>query len=133
MLILIVEKGSSFDELGFFSLIPFPFSITFLFAPICDIYYFKCGKRKTYIIPSIILIGLLGLYLAEKIEGFIDEINIQAFLLYGIIISFLISITYIGTDGWLVNTLDECYYGLGAATMYIGLRFGRFIGFELFI
>jgi len=44
-----------------------------------------------------------------------------------------VSFIDIATDGWLVNMLDECYYGSGAAIMYIGKLVGRFIGFEIFV
>ncbi len=80
-----------------------------------------------------IAISLIGFYLAEKIEGLLDDLNVLAFLFYGIIVCITVSFVDIATDGWLVNMLDECYYGSGAAIMYIGKLVGRFIGFEIFV
>ena len=106
----------------------------FLWAPILDVYYFEwAGKRKTYLIPAIIIIGCINLYLGSRIDNFIDNVDVKLILLFGLTIVFTLSLMVISIDGWLIHILDECYYGVGAATRHIGRITGNFIGFILFI
>jgi len=49
---ILSEKGASYTQLSYLSLVVYPNTIKFIFAPIIDSFYFKqFGKRKTYIIP----------------------------------------------------------------------------------
>ena len=117
MMILLIEKGADYNDIGILSIIVIPISLKFLVAPILDVYYFDwAGKRKTYIISTIFIIGLINLYLGSRINGLIETLDIKFLFSYGLTITILLSLMGIGIDGWLVLILDTNYYGLGAST-----------------
>ncbi len=65
MLVLLIEQGADYDEIAILSLIAIPFALKFLIAPVCDIYYLDwVGKRKTYILSSILLVSICNLIAA---------------------------------------------------------------------
>ncbi len=67
-MILLIEKGASYNDLGILSFVTIPSGFKFLIAPILDVYYFEwAGKRKTYIISTIVLNGMVNLYTAPRI------------------------------------------------------------------
>lgn len=62
--IILTERNVSYSKIGMFSFCAMPFAIKFLWSPLLDYYFIeRIGKRKTYIVPANILIGMLFLYL----------------------------------------------------------------------
>ncbi len=103
MMVLFIESGADYKELGILSIITLPIAFKFLIAPILDVYYFEwAGKRKTYIISTITLIGFINLYIADKLEIILTNVEIDKILGFGLTITFLTSLMGIGIDGWLV-------------------------------
>jgi PAT family acetyl-CoA transporter-like MFS transporter 1 len=59
---ILQEKSVSYTEQAVFSLVSWPFSIKLLWAPIVDSWYSeKFGRRKTWLVPAQLAIGLVML------------------------------------------------------------------------
>ena len=60
---ILKDHGASFSSLGTFSLQSWPFSLKLLWAPLVDcLYISRFGRRKTWMVPSQVLIGLVMIY-----------------------------------------------------------------------
>jgi MFS transporter, PAT family, solute carrier family 33 (acetyl-CoA transportor), member 1 len=113
--------------------------VKILWAPIIDsVYIKKIGRRKTWLIPSQILIGLSMLYLAQKVDGWFGEdstqkpqvllITIVFFLLW-----FLTATQDIAVDGWAITMLLRRNVGYAATVNCLGQSFGALLGFIVFL
>jgi hypothetical protein len=57
---ILKDRGASYSAIGTFALTSWPFSIKLLWAPLVDsIYNPQIGRRKTWLVPVQILIGVL--------------------------------------------------------------------------
>lgn len=72
---ILSSRKVTFSDQGTFSFVFWPFSMKLLWAPIVDSLFFKrFGRRKSWLVPVQLLIGILMLSLANVAQG----------LLYGI-------------------------------------------------
>jgi hypothetical protein len=64
----------TFTDLGLFSLAGYPYSLKLLWSPIVDSYFWRrIGRRKSWIIPTQLLIGLGFLLISGRVEGWLDN------------------------------------------------------------
>mmetsp|Transcript_69278 Transcript_69278/g.185719 ORF Transcript_69278/g.185719 Transcript_69278/m.185719 type:complete len:194 (-) Transcript_69278:1233-1814(-) len=72
----------SFSEMGTFSLATWPFSLKLLWAPIVDsVYSESFGRRKTWMVPAQIAIGIILLYMAQSVEGMVQARDVYSLTL----------------------------------------------------
>lgn len=71
---ILSSKNISYAEQGFFSLAFWPFSLKLLWAPIVDaIYSKKLGRRKSWLIPLQLLIGLYMISFSGYVRSLFDN------------------------------------------------------------
>lgn len=98
---VILKKKLSYVEVGTFLLCSYPFSLKILWSPLVDSYYFKkIGLRKSWIIPSQFLAGILLYYLGINVNNFLEENKIFHMSVIATIIMFLVATQDIAVDGW---------------------------------
>ena len=69
---LLTDYSVNYSQQGTFSFANWPFSIKLLWAPIVDsIYVHRFGRRKSWLIPAQLLIGLFMISLADTVEKLI--------------------------------------------------------------
>eukprot|EP01017_Pseudomicrothorax_dubius_P047821 TRINITY_DN8628_c0_g1_i2.p1 TRINITY_DN8628_c0_g1~~TRINITY_DN8628_c0_g1_i2.p1 ORF type:complete len:429 (-),score=53.63 TRINITY_DN8628_c0_g1_i2:132-1418(-) len=129
-----MEKKISTNDLGILSFIPYPFSFKFLIAPLTDIYFFKkFGRKKSYVVPSQYIAGIVTIIFSFKVEQLIEERQVVAITIIGFLIVFCISIQDIALDSWLVTLVRPENYVWGGACFYLAIYSGGLIGFNMVI
>lgn len=75
---ILASKKTSFSDQGTFSFVFWPFSIKLLWAPFVDsIFFKKFGRRKSWLVPIQLIIGILMLTLAHVAENVLGNIQSQ--------------------------------------------------------
>lgn len=110
-----------------------------LWAPIVDSAYIKAvGRRKTWLVPSQLLIGAFMIYLAANVDEWLGdgaENRPQMFMLTSVffILWFLTATQDIAVDGWALTMLQRRNVGHAATCNAVGQTAGGFIGFVVFL
>ena len=74
--IIMMSKKASFSDQGTFSFVLWPFSLKLLWAPIVDSIFIKrFGRRKSWLIPVQLLIGMFMITSAYTVESFLYNIQ----------------------------------------------------------
>jgi MFS transporter, PAT family, solute carrier family 33 (acetyl-CoA transportor), member 1 len=113
--------------------------VKILWAPIVDCFYSKTfGRRKSWLIPTQILIGSSLLFLSTKIDSWFgdgDTQKPQVVLITAVffLVWFLTATQDIVVDGWAVAMLKRRNVGYAATANLIGQNFGSLLGFIVFL
>lgn len=132
--VILIKKGADSKSLSQLTIMAYPFSLKFLFAPLVDNYYFKgFGKHKTYIIFSNYAIcGFLVLN-AFFIEDWIKNLEITNITAIGFVIALGLAFQSIAVDAWppsLVRPENIRYVGF---ISNFGQMLGIVFAYNLFI
>ena len=72
--LILKERGASFSDIALFSVCSLPFSAKLFWAPIVDsVYSESVGRRKTWLVPTQLLIGVMMLYVASRMPVWLGE------------------------------------------------------------
>jgi PAT family acetyl-CoA transporter-like MFS transporter 1 len=128
-------KSTNYTDLGIFSLAVWPYSLKLLWSPIVDCYYSEKlgGRRKSWIIPTQLLIGLCMAILAYYIEDLIhnNRIHLLAILFFFLII--LVATQDIAVDGWALTLLSSHNLSYASTSQSIGQNIGYFLSYSVFL
>mmetsp|Transcript_118993 Transcript_118993/g.379459 ORF Transcript_118993/g.379459 Transcript_118993/m.379459 type:complete len:470 (-) Transcript_118993:574-1983(-) len=126
------ERGASFSDVGTFSLNSWPFSLKLFWAPLVDTVYFRrIGRRKTWLVPAQLLIGLVMMMMSTCVDSLLyaekpDVVTLTAlfFLLY-----LMCATQDIAVDGWALTMLRPESVGWAATCNAAGQTLGAAFGF----
>lgn len=115
--------------MGLFSFAFWPFSLKLIWAPIVDSAYFKkIGRRKSWLIPVQLLLGLSFLYLSSHIDFIMNHVNEGSIIVWftGILTfnMFLAATQDIAVDGWALTILSEQNIRLASTCNSVGQTLG---------
>mmetsp|Transcript_18733 Transcript_18733/g.30597 ORF Transcript_18733/g.30597 Transcript_18733/m.30597 type:complete len:515 (+) Transcript_18733:249-1793(+) len=133
--LLLQEKKLSYDEQGVFNSVSWPYSLKILWAPIVDTIFIKTfGRRKSWLVPTQLLIGILLLVTPSILDSLLGEDGSgkpKVFELTALFFVFyLLAATQdIALDGWAVTMLSRRNIGYASTCNAIGQTFGFFIAF----
>jgi PAT family acetyl-CoA transporter-like MFS transporter 1 len=133
--LLLKERGASYADLALFSISAWPFALKLLWAPICDATKLPgLGRRKSWLVPSQLMIGFLLYYLSTRYEDLLSsretgvtELTIIFFALY-----FLAATQDIAVDGWALTMLSKKNVGYAGTCNSVGQTAGYFLAFSGF-
>ncbi|RNA35366.1 acetyl-coenzyme A transporter 1-like [Brachionus plicatilis] len=141
-LILSTRKVAYSDQ-GTYSFAIWPFSLKLLWAPLVDAFFIrKIGRRKTWVVSSQFISGLVMVILASQVNKLIDEnIEHQKYdiyllaLIFGFIV-FLSATQDVALDAWSLDLLMEYLFiqknrknaPLQALCNSFGFGIGQFVG-----
>ena len=114
--LLMVEKKVSSMEQAVFSMVAYPFAFKLLWAPLVDsVYSSSFGRRKTWIVPAQLAIGLLLLWSSLHVDEWLGEgndpsVDVGTLTLLFLVFYFLAATQDIAVDGWALTMLG---IGLG--------------------
>ncbi|EAR87251.1 acetyl-coenzyme A transporter 1 (macronuclear) [Tetrahymena thermophila SB210] len=133
--LLLTEAGISMTKLAELSVVLYPFTFKFLFAPFQDAHYFKSfGKRKSYIIPIQYLMAILFFVVSLSIDDLLKNQEISSLIIFGFIAIFLSSQQDIAVDGWVLTIFEnEEHVNIGSTCNTIGQLLGVLITNSFFI
>lgn len=110
-----------------------------LWAPIIDcVFIKKLGRRKTWLIPSQLLIGISMIYLSTEVDawfgdGISQKPRVLLITVIFFILWFLTATQDIAVDGWAITMLQRKNVGYAATVNNIGQSFGVLLGFVVFL
>lgn len=126
----------TFTDLGWFSLASYPYSLKLLWSPIVDSYYWpRVGRRKSWIIPTQLLIGLGFLWISGRVEPWINHVDsdIGKMTIVFTLFILLCATQDIAVDGWALTLLDPDRVHFSSTCQTIGLHSGFFASFTVFL
>ena len=132
----LLKSKLSFADIAIFSLSSYPYSLKLLWSPLVDSVFFKSiGRRKTWIIPTQIIIGLfliiMGSYMDEILA--LSEIPVSQLTFAFTTMVFLCATQDIAVDGWALTLLHEENKAYASTAQTIGLNTGYFLSFTVFL
>jgi len=135
---LMQAKGVSMGEQAQFSTVSWPFSLKLLWAPLVDaVYVPSFGRRKTWIVPMQLAIGVLLLLSGPRIDAWLGagdgspDVDTLTRLFFGFY--FLAATQDIAVDGLALTVLSERNKELGATCNAIGQSVGYFLAYTVFL
>ena len=104
----LLKSKLSFSDLALFSLSSYPYSLKLLWSPFVDSYYIKSiGRRKSWIIPTQLVIGLGLIFLGFRIDDYLSDANITQLTFAFTFLIFLCATQDIAVDGWALTLLND--------------------------
>ena len=117
---ILKERGCSYAELGTFTLQSWPFSLKLLWAPLVDsLFVARFGRRKTWMVPAQLLIGLILIWGSTKINALLyaePTPRVAPLTLMFLAMNFLCATQDIAVDGWALTLLRPEVRGAGVTT-----------------
>jgi PAT family acetyl-CoA transporter-like MFS transporter 1 len=115
-----------------FSIVSWPFSFKLIWAPLVDsIYSSRIGRRKSWIVPAQLAIGLLLLWAANYVDQWIgeggEEPDVWTLTKLFLCFYFLAATQDIAVDGLALTILSPCNREVGATCNAIGQMLGYFL------
>lgn len=111
-----------------------PFSFKVLWSPFVEFYHIQSiGKRKSWIIPTQLLMCAILFYLRMNLEELLiaKEVHFVSSLLIALV--FIITCQDIAVDSWAIEMLMPQNSTYGSTSQSIGQRLGIFISTSVFI
>ncbi|GAM19226.1 hypothetical protein SAMD00019534_024010 [Acytostelium subglobosum LB1] len=131
-----LHKSATYTQIGIFSFATLPYSFKILWSPLIDsIYNKRFGRRKSWIVPTQLVIGTIYLVIASHIEQLIEDSTTH---IWTLTIVFLVTIILVATqdiavDGWALTILSKKHLHHGSTCQTIGLTTGYFISYTIFM
>lgn len=128
------SRGAKWKEQGTFNFVVYPFSLKLAWAPIIDVFYFsRIGRRKSWLIPLQILLGITHIVLSYRISHWISDLNLPFLTWSCFFIYFLLASQDISVDGWALTLLSDFNLQWASTCQTVGQTLGRFIGFNVLV
>ncbi|KAI9596676.1 acetyl-coenzyme A transporter 1-domain-containing protein, partial [Syncephalis fuscata] len=132
----LMKDYMSYSQLAVLSLATYPYSLKLFWSPIVDaIFVPQIGRRKTWIIPIQLILGVVFLWLGSNIEKYMGDgwdctYTLTLILLFTTILS---ATQDIAVDGWALTLLPEEHLSYASTAQTIGLNTGHFLSFTVFL
>lgn len=135
---LILQKYHiTYTDQAIFAFVSWPYSVKLLWAPIVDsIFSKKYGRRKSWIIPIQIIVGLILILYSYKIESLLINDNgpyIYTLTFLFFVLYFLVATQDIAVDGLAISILRPENKGYASTTNSIGQTVGYFFSYAVFL
>lgn len=135
---LLSSNNVSYATQGTFSFATWPFSIKILWAPIVDsLYIYKFGRRKSWLIPVQLLLGILLISFASSTRKLVSSLDTKADIVFltsiFFILNFLAATQDIVVDGWAISMLSEENVSWQSTCNHVGQSLGIIVANTLFI
>ena len=128
------SRGAKWKEQGTFNFVAYPFSIKLAWAPIIDaVYISRIGRRKTWLVPLQLLIGLSLFLLSFRLSALIDQLQIESLTWIFFVVYVLLASQDICVDGWALTLLANSNLQWASTCQTVGQTLGRFIGFTVLL
>ncbi|XP_026823089.1 acetyl-coenzyme A transporter 1-like [Rhopalosiphum maidis] len=131
-IILQSKKMVTYEDQATFSIALWPYIMNILWAPIIDALYIQCvGRRKCWLIPLQLLMGLFMFYMACNIADWLPESgkpNLKMLSIMVFVLNVLSSTQDIVVDGWALTMLKKNNVSYTATCNSTGILFGIFLG-----
>ena len=138
------ERGVTYQSLSLFSLVSLPFSLKLFWAPVVDSWYFhSIGRRKTWLIPTQIITGLIMIFGSYYVNIWMNEshstsseggkMDVFSLTVYFGGLYFLMATQDIAVDGWALTILSREHVTYASICNSIGQSLGVFVANQSYI
>eukprot|EP00123_Amoebidium_parasiticum_P010170 comp19935_c0_seq1/m.24232 comp19935_c0_seq1/g.24232 ORF comp19935_c0_seq1/g.24232 comp19935_c0_seq1/m.24232 type:complete len:555 (-) comp19935_c0_seq1:269-1933(-) len=132
----LLKNKLSYSDIGVFSFAQYPYSLKLFWSPIVDSIFFKhIGRRKTWIIPTQTMIGILFLYIGSSLDATLASENIDIYSITAMFVFLVLCAATqdIAVDGWALELLSKEHLEYASTCQTIGLNTGYFLSFTIFL
>ncbi|KAK4536129.1 hypothetical protein CDCA_CDCA07G2154 [Cyanidium caldarium] len=130
----LLQSRSSLVKLGIFSVASYPYSLKLLWSPLVDaVYWPRLGRRKSWIVPTQLLMGSLLLALSTRVEHWVRMGTVMPVTLFCFVLVFLAATQDVAVDGWALTLLSEGNASYASMCQSLGLSVGYFSSFTMFL
>ena len=138
---ILLKKFLSYSELAIFSLASYPYSLKLFWSPIVDAFYFKGKRRRSWIVPIQIIMGVLLYFTSLEIDTVIPTDNFQdhagfdiyLFTAFWFFVIFLAATQDIAVDALALSILNDENTSYASTCQTIGINIGYFTSFTIFM
>lgn len=131
---LLKERGSSYADLAHFSFASLPYSLKLFIAPVVDSFYSRAfGRRKSWIVPVQLVIGLTATLMAHSIQTWVSSGNVTMLTPTFILLLAMTATQDIAVDGWSLTMLRKSNVSYASTCQSLGLSLGYFSTFTVFL
>ena len=114
---IIFKKYLTYSEIGEIMICTMPFSFKVLWSPFVEFYHISwIGKRKSWIIPTQLIMCMLLYYLRANIEQLLIDKEIPLVSMLLTFLVFIITCQDIAVDSWAVEMLHPCNATYGSSS-----------------
>lgn len=126
-----------YASLGLISLASQPYNLKLLWSPLVDsIYDKRLGRRKSWMIPMLTIIGIGFLYIGYLAPDLFPSSGPVPFariaMVFGCLIACCATLD-VAVDGWALTLLDRNYTKYSSTCQTIGLNAGYFFAFTIYL
>lgn len=137
----LLKAKLSYTDIGLFSLCTWPYSLKLLWSPLVDSVYARAwgplplGRRKTWIVPTQLLFGVLLLGLGTRIEALLASPvpPVGAVTALFFVLVTVAATQDIAVDGWALTLLSPDALSYASTAQTVGLNTGYFLSFTVFL
>ncbi|KAJ1666306.1 hypothetical protein IW140_005212 [Coemansia sp. RSA 1813] len=132
----LLKEKLSFAQVGLFSLAGYPYSLKLFWSPFVDsLYDRKFGRRKSWIVPIQLVLGLVFWWMGSHIDGLVRNPaeNIHEIMYLFLAIVFLGATQDIAVDGWALTLLSKENLSYASTCQTVGINCGYFLSFTVFL
>ena len=127
------KKTFDYAEIGTISWWFLPYSFKFILAPLVDTIYSKwIGKRRTWIIPTQLIMWGIVYYFSYYLKDLIEEKSIFLITIWFTIILWCWALQDISIDGWWVTIVKQENAKYSALAQMTGINLGIFVSTTVF-
>jgi len=136
-IILLLSDRLSYTQLGFLSIVGYPYSLKLLWSPIVDAVFLPAiGRRKSWIIPAQFFMAgsffYLGMWLVPTLLDDPTQ-HLTTFVIVFFCVILASATQDIAVDGWALELLPPAQRKYAASVQTIGLNCGFFAGYTVFL
>ena len=126
------SRGAKWKEQGIFNFAFYPFTLKLAWAPFIDaLYISRIGRRKSWLIPVQLLIGLTLSIVSLHLSTLIEQVQVKWLTAIFFLVYFLLACQDICVDGWALTLLENYNLQWASTCQTVGQTIGRFTGFTL--
>ena len=127
-----------YRQQALFSLVSWPFSVKLLWAPLVDAFYSRSfGRRKSWLIPTQYVIGLVMLVLSYYMDDLLGSDKEPPRVMILTVVFFVLFVCAatqdIAVDGWALTILSRENVGHASTCNSVGQTAGYFLGYTIFL
>lgn len=113
----------------------YPFTFKLIIAPFVDSFYSnRFGKRKTYIIPCLYMIGMMFMVFGfSSISTWIADLDVYPIVVLNFFMMLLTATAFIAMHGWVLTSFSKHYVHLGGTCQHIGTAIGSLFAFTILL
>lgn len=132
--IIMQSKRATMQDLSNFSLSNYPYILKVFIAPFLDRYYFKAfGRSKTYICTFGILLSVLYMVIASRMDGLMKEKKFSEISAIFFVMNCLLVVFQIACTTWVLTLFKKEQRSKATFIKVMGHNIGEFLTFNIFV